>query len=360
MSGWTGVVVAGLALAIAVGAIGQPLWQVRLTNPPQTIAWTYGLFGATNTSVNTTSNSSSAIAYTYPNLPKQPNMAAAFLEAQRAFLLAFVAQFAAAALSVGTGLRRLRGMYAGIAFAAACVLNLYASLSLVLSIPPAASDLPRFAGVPITQFEGQAVETCGSSSCAVLNYGPGLEWYLLLGLGILLAFGATEVWYLRPAARAAVANTASAARTLPPPPAPPEKVEPVIQEVFVVGSNGLLIKHMSRSLMREMDRDVVGGMISVVSSFVREAFPERDGTVKEVSLGDHRFVMASERGLVVAALVTRGETEDVLPRLRHLLAVLIDRYGTKLEDWQGESLDGIEDEIAVLWEPFFAPPPPTD
>ncbi len=360
MSGWTGVVVAGIALAIAFGALGQPLWQVRLSNPPQTTTWTYGLFGVTNATSNSTSGTSNTTAYTYENLPKQPNLAAAFLEAERAFLLAVVAQLAAAGLSAGTALRRLRGIYAGVAFAAACALSLYASLSLVLSIPTGAADLPTLGNEPITQFEGQTVATCnGGSVCGVLNYGPGLEWYLLLGLGIMLAFAATEVWYLRPATKGAAAKTAPVVRSLPLPP-PPEKVEPIIEEVFVIGSNGLLIKHMSRSLMQDIDRDVVGGMISVVSSFVREAFPERDGTVKEVSLGEHRFVMASERGLVVAALVTRGDTEDVLHRLRHLLAVLIDRYSTKLEDWQGESLVGIEDEIAVLWEPFFAPPPPSD
>jgi hypothetical protein len=355
MSGWTGLVVAGIALALAFGAIGEPLWQVKFTDSPRTTTWTYGLFGATNVSANSTSTTS--VTYTYGNLPKQPNLAAAFLETQRVFLLAVAAQLVAAALSGVTALRRLRGVYAGVAFAAGCAANLFTSLSLVMSIPQAASDIPPIGGMPISQFEGQTLGSCGSNVCT-LAYGPGIEWYLLLGIGIMLAFGATEVWHLRPVKKGAIAKSLSV-RPLPPPP-PPERVEPVIEEVFVVGSNGILIKHMSRSLMQDMDRDVVGGMISVVSSFVREAFPERDGTVKEVTLGDHRFVMASERGLVVAALVTRGETEDVLHRLRQLLAVLIERYGAKLEDWQGESLVGIEDEIAVLWEPFSAPPPPTD
>jgi hypothetical protein len=352
MSGWTGVVLAGIAFVVVLGMFGEPLWQARVSDPPQAFTWSYGFFDATNSSLNSTTS------YNYGSLPKQPNLAAAFLAAQKTFLIAIVAQVAAAGLSVGTALRRLRGIFAGVAFATSCALSLYTSLNLVLTIPQAAADFPPIGGLPINQFEGQTIGGCGSNLCGT-NYGPGLAWYLLLGLGILLAFAATEVWHVRPLTTSGPSKPAVQQRRLTVPP-PPDKVEPVIEEVFVISASGLLIKHMSRSLMQDMDRDVVGGMISVVSSFVREAFPERDGTVKEVSLGDHRFVMASERGLVVAALVTRGETEDVLHRLRHLLAVLLDRYSTKLEDWKGESLDGIEDEIGVLWEPFFVPPPPAD
>ena len=132
----------------------------------------------------------------------------------------------------------------------------------------------------------------------------------------------------------------------------------MIEEVFVIGSNSLLVKHMSRSLMSDKDRDVVGSMISAISSFVREAFTERDGEVHEVTLGDHRFVMCSDRGIVLAVLVSSGDTDDIVHRLRHLLAILDDRYGDRLATWQGESLEGIEDELQVLWQPYHLPPPP--
>src|SRR2546430_17522243 len=99
-------------------------------------------------------------------------------------------------------------------------------------------------------------------------------------------------------------------------------------------------------------------MISAISSFVREAFSERDGEVHEVTFGDHRFVMCNEAGLVVAVLVTTGETEAIVHRLRHLLTVLRDRYGERLAQWQGEPIEGIEDELEVLWEPYHLAPPP--
>src|SRR5437660_1495499 len=156
------------------------------------------------------------------------------------------------------------------------------------------------------------------------------------------------------------------AAAAPQPPPPPPDVEPVvvetpeprIEEVFVIGSNGLLIKHMCRTLMTDKDRDVVGSMISAISSFVREAFTERDGEVHEVSLGDHRFVMCNEAGLVVAVLVTSGQTEDIVHRLKHLLVVLRDRYGERPATWQGEPIEGIEDELGAWWDPYPMPRPP--
>src|SRR5256885_6999466 len=62
--------------------------------------------------------------------------------------------------------------------------------------------------------------------------------------------------------------------------------------------------------------------------------------------------MCNEAGLVVAVLVTAGETEDIVHRLRHLLTVLRDRYGERLAQWQGEPIEGIEDELEVLWDPY--------
>lgn len=361
MSGWSGIVVGGIVIALALVAVGQPVWEWRYNQAGGIETWSYGLFGVDHTSTNASANTSSSYNYTYETLPSQPKMAAVFQEAQLWFLLALVAAIAGTGLSVANVLRKLKGLYAGVALLAACGAILFAALNLILTIPPATADLPNVVGQSISNFQGQYV---AQGSNVSVGWGPVLGWYLLLGIGLAAGWGASDMWSMplvKPAP--AIAKPVVKKESLPPPPPvelTPVPPEPVIEEVFVIASSGLLIKHMSRSLMTDKDRDVVGGMISVVSNFVREAFSERDGQVQEVTLGDHRFIICNERRLVVAALVSRGETEDVVHRLRHLLACLFDRYGNRLEDWQGEAMEGIEDEISVLWEPFFAPPPPAD
>ena len=365
MSAWSGIAVVAVAFAVVALAVGQPVWEWHVTDGPQTETWSYGLFAATHTVSNETTGASTVDTIPYASLASQSRMASLFLSVQTAFLGMLAALIAAAALSVATVRRKLRGAFAGAALVAGCLLALYVPLFLVLDVADAAADLPRFGGPPLSSFEGQMTLPQTGGSTLILLWGPTLGWYLILVLALVLAFGATEIWSVRPTSKRGTAPAARAQSTLPPPPPPepqaPEHPEPVLEEVFVIGSNGLLIKHMSRTLMTDKDRDVVGGMISVLSNFVREAFLERDGgDVQEITLGDHRFILCSERGIVVAVLVTRGATEDIVPRLRHLLACLIDRYEAKLDNWGGEPLDGIEDEIAVLWQPFFLPPPPVD
>src|SRR5256886_12065136 len=108
--------------------------------------------------------------------------------------------------------------------------------------------------------------------------------------------------------------------------------------------------------MTDKDRDVVGSMISAIASFVSEAFSGRDGEVQEVTLGDHRFVMCNEAGLVVAVLGTTGETEAIVHRLRHLFTVLPDRYAERPSLRTGAHLPGHPNHTQVLWGP--TPPHP--
>jgi hypothetical protein len=353
-----------VAFAVIALAVGQAAWEWRVSDGTDVETWSYGLVGATHTIANGTTGVPTVESFPYGALTAQGHMAGLFLSLQYALLAVLAAVAASAALSVATLRRRLRGAYASVALAGACLLALYIPLFLVLGVADAAVDLPRFGGPPLPSFEGQMTIPQSGGSNLIILWGPDLAWYLVLGLVIVLAFGATEMWSARPKPKPGsdVASGTKAA-TPPPPPEPPapDHPEPILEEVFVIGSNGLLIKHMSRTLMTDKDRDVVGGMISVLSNFVRETFSERDGgDVQEITLGDHRFILCNERGVVVAVLVTRGATEDIVPRLRHLLACLIDRYESKLDRWGGEPLDGIEDEISVLWEPFFLPPPPAD
>ncbi len=365
MSAGSGLAAGAVVLALALVAVSEPVWAWRYATPTETQTWSYGVLDARYRVVNTTTGQDLETTYPHEAIPGQPNLGALFVSFRSGFLFSLVATVAGIAFSLLTALRRLRGLYAGIAYLAGCLPSLYVGLNLILALPRAAVDLPTVGGRPILQFEGQVVLNQAGGDI-VLTWGPGLAWYLVLGMGLALAYGSSEMWSVRVPQKVPKPAASPTGSLDPPPPPPPEarvldvRTEPEIEEVFVIAPNGLLVKHMSRSLMTDKDRDVVGGMISVVSNFVQEAFSERDGLVQEVTLGNHRFILCNEGGLVLAVLATRGDTEDIMHRLRHLLACLVDRYGERILRWSGEPLGGIEDELAVLWQPFFAPPPPLD
>ncbi len=363
MSVWSGIAAAGVAIALAFVAVGQPLWQWQMDDPQHTESWTYSPFSAHHVFLNKTANTTTTQDYSYNALAaSDPNMSAALAEFGTFFTLGLVAGFAGMVLSVLSAWKKLRGIFAGLAFVAACAAMLYVGFAIVFSIPSAATiDLPTL-GPARTQFYEQ-----GGVGAQMLSTVPGAGWILVLGTGLGFAWASSDIWHIVPSKKVSPKKMEQTMKRVPtkvvatpPPPAEllPSAPEPDIEEVFVIGSNGLLVKHMSRSLMSDKDRDVVGSMISAISSFVREAFTERDGEVHEVTLGDHRFVMCNDTGIVLAVLVSSGDTEDIVHRLRHLLAILRDRYGDRLATWQGEPLEGIEDELQVLWQPYHLPPPP--
>jgi len=364
MSIWSGIAAAGVAIALAFVVVGQPIWEWRSDGSNGTEIWSYYTFRATHTVINTTSNVTTFQFYTYDqlaNLPPglaQPHMATAFDEFGRFFILGLVAALAGLVLAVLSYWKKLRGIFAGVALLAACGAVLYATFAIVFTVPSAAvKDL----GIPAAEFRAQTV-----GGNPIMSWTPLAGWVVAIAAGLALIWASSDLWHLVPSKKKTPAKREVSVKRAPVPFPPPPPIdvqatvvdEPVIEEVFVMGANGLLVKHMSRSLMSDKDRDVVGSMISAISSFVREAFTERDGEVHEVSLGDHRFVTCSNMGLVVAVLVTSGQTEDIVHRLNHLLAVLRDRYGERLATWQGEAIEGIEDELAVLWDTYHLPPPP--
>jgi len=361
MSIWSGIAAAGVAIALAFAAVANPIWEWRTEDSQHTEVWSYSPFNARHTIFNNSSKQMDVLRdYSYGQLASiQPDMAKALAEYSQFFILSLAAGFAGIGLSVLSVWKKLRGLYAGISFLAACASSLYASFAIVFTIPPAAKTNLR---IPVPQFLGQYAG--GSFNT---TWTPLAGWVLVIGAGLAFAWASSDLWHLVPGRKLApkkmevtIKRIPTTTTTAPPPPAElvPSTREPDIEEVFVISSNSLLIKHMSRSLMSDKDRDVVGSMISAISSFVREAFTERDGEVHEVTLGDHRFVMCSDRGIVLAVLVSSGDTEDIVHRLRHLLAILDDRYGDRLATWQGEPLEGIEDELQVLWQPYHLPPPP--
>lgn len=368
MSVRSGIAAAGVALVLLFIATGSPVWEWRMDDPATTEVWSYGIFGARHTiDDKATGNRTRSVPYSYDQLAAvQPKLAAAFQEFQLHFVLGMIGAVAAVILSVMSMWKKLRGIFAGVAFLAACAGVMYAAFALVFGIPAAANDELENYGRPFLDFRGQTLDP---STKTLISWTPLAGWIVLIVGGLALAWASSDVWHWRPpVARTekldveVTVKPVPAPVALPPPPAEPvmgPPADPAIEEVFVIASSGLLVKHMSRSLMSDKDRDVVGSMISAISTFVREAFSERDGEVHEVTLGDHRFVMCNDAGIVIAALVTSGDTADLVHRMRHLLTILHDRYGERLDEWHGEALDGIEDELSILWEPYHLPPPPT-
>ncbi|MFA5895556.1 MAG: hypothetical protein WC985_01445 [Thermoplasmata archaeon] len=119
-----------------------------------------------------------------------------------------------------------------------------------------------------------------------------------------------------------------------------------IEEVFLVYRDGILISHLSRTMVEEKDRDVLSGMLTVVQDFVKDAFQYGEHReLHQMEFGDYRILI--ERGKhVYLAVVYRGRDSSMIrKKVRSVLDSVEDTYGKVLQSWDGsmESVVGTRD-----------------
>ncbi len=121
-----------------------------------------------------------------------------------------------------------------------------------------------------------------------------------------------------------------------------------IEEVFLVYRDGVLISHLSRTLLREKDEDVLSGMLTAVQEFVREAFQygeHRD--LHQMDFGDYRILIERGKYVFLAIVYSGRESIAIHKKVRAVIAKIEHDFGPALENWDGdmEQVMGARDVI---------------
>src|SRR6059036_2162020 len=236
MSVWSGIAAAGVAIALAFVAVGSSLWEWQLEDSQQREVWAYGPFQAHHYIFNKTSGMTAPDRYyDYGNFTAQPSMSKVFQEFGQFFVIGLIASFGGEVLAILAAWKKVRGIFAALAFLGGCASTLYASFGLVFKIPEAAGDLPPF-GNSRVQFNGGAY---GGSQ--VLSTTPTVGWFLVIGMGLALAWACSDLWHIVPSKKLSPKKIEVTVKRIPstasPPPPPPEQLipstpEPLIEEVL--------------------------------------------------------------------------------------------------------------------------------
>ncbi len=110
-----------------------------------------------------------------------------------------------------------------------------------------------------------------------------------------------------------------------------------IEEVFLVYRDGVLISHLSRTLLREKDEDVLSGMLTAVQEFVREAFQygeHRD--LHQMDFGDYRILIERGKYVFLAIVYSGRESVSIHKKIRADIARIEQEFGPALENWDGD------------------------
>ena len=143
------------------------------------------------------------------------------------------------------------------------------------------------------------------------------------------------------------------------------KVEPettyLVEDVFLIHSDGRLIAHHSRKFREEIDEDIFSGMLTVVQDFVKDSFKSRTRVgMKRLDFGDSKILIERSPHTFLAAVLI-GQEPKLLPLyMLQVLKEVEERYGGVLEKWTGllHQLQGVDEMVKKLL--FVAKDPNAD
>ena len=121
-----------------------------------------------------------------------------------------------------------------------------------------------------------------------------------------------------------------------------------IEEVFLVYRDGVLISHLSRTLLREKDEDVLSGMLTAVQEFVREAFQYGEHReLHQLDFGDYRILIERGKFVYLAVVYSGQESPSIHKKVRTVIDLIEKQFGSVLEKWDGdmEEVVGARDVI---------------
>src|SRR5206468_11126744 len=126
------------------------------------------------------------------------------------------------------------------------------------------------------------------------------------------------------------------------------KVEPeatyLVEDVFLIHSDGRLIAHHSRKFREEIDEDIFSGMLTVVQDFVKDSFKARTKTgMKRLDFGDSKILIERSPHTFLAAVVVGQEPKPLPLYMLHVLKEVDDRYGTAL----GQGTDLVDQPVGI-------------
>jgi flagellin-specific chaperone FliS len=125
----------------------------------------------------------------------------------------------------------------------------------------------------------------------------------------------------------------------------------VVEDAFLVHTDGRLIAHESRKFREQIDEDIFSGMLTVVQDFVKDSFRQRTKVgLKRLDFGDSKILIERSQHVFLATVVL-GDEPTLLPLyMVEVLREVEERYGDVLEGWSGmlHELAGIDDIIKKL------------
>ncbi len=110
-----------------------------------------------------------------------------------------------------------------------------------------------------------------------------------------------------------------------------------VQRVFLIHrQTGLLLTHLARDAAQDVDSDVIGGMLTAIRDFVRDAFGRGSGELEEIQHGDTRILLEAGPLAYLAVALEGVEPPGYGQRMRQVVNQINTDLEPALRDFDGD------------------------
>ena len=122
-----------------------------------------------------------------------------------------------------------------------------------------------------------------------------------------------------------------------------------ISDMFLIYVDGRLVKTVSfgTKLSEGMDEDIMSGMLTAITDFIKDSFSEESGALKTLQYGKMNIYLERGVGMYLAVVFHGQALHNLREKMRWLLIRLWEKYKLKLKAWDG-SMDGLDGLDIIL------------
>jgi len=118
------------------------------------------------------------------------------------------------------------------------------------------------------------------------------------------------------------------------------------EDLFLIADDGRLLIHSPDQPRGQMDDDILAGMLTAVTMFIRDAFKDEVEGLKRFEVGNRNAAVDRGKHVYLAAIYPGTLPVDAHRSLRAFLVDLEARYGEKLGSWSFlEDFPGLKETI---------------
>lgn len=130
-----------------------------------------------------------------------------------------------------------------------------------------------------------------------------------------------------------------------------------LENLFLIHNDGRLVAHVTREENTSIDKDVVSAMFTAVQEFVRDSFQAGEVGLKKLEIGDKNVLIEKGKSVYVAMIYSGWPPKDVFGNIPMLLRDIEERYGERIEHWNGtmKTVKGVEGMLLKFMSSEFKP-----